>query len=274
VLRGVLFGGLAVLLASGCGSRTSMLDQEAYEVGSDGVVNGGSSNGGKGNGASGAGSSGHAGSPSTGSGGGSVSPSAGATGVGGKTGGGGAVDPSLASAPCANYCPGYGTECAARLKGSECLPTCLNELNSFGPACQSLGIQALTCLTPFFTPGGNQCDAAVGRALSKCSKIVKQFEACKKKASGGTAPSPTTPSPTTPTSPKLDPTSCADGGNAAGPGFCLSTYNCQNGSYIVTCDISPMTMLASCTCMSPAGNQMITVPDVADPCELAAHSCP
>lgn len=237
-----------------------MLDADAYDVGASSVNDSGSGGGSAGR----TSSAGHPGA----TGGSGVSPSAGNTSSGGKTNGN-AVDPELAVTPCAQYCPGYGVQCRERLNGQECFPTCQNELNGFGKSCQALGIKALTCLTPFFSPGGGDCDAAVGRALSKCNKVVKQFESCKRKYASGNNPNPT---PTTPTTP-ADPTTCPSGGRALGPDACVDAYDCGDGRYIAECRMDPNSMLARCRCTTPTDTRELSVPRVANPCELAAESC-
>lgn len=266
LLGGVTFGAAVVLAFAGCGSRTSMLDQDIY-LETAGTQNaGGGGHSGNVAGASSKGGGGNSGVVHGGSGGGGTVPTAGAAGAGGKAGTG-MLDPVLAIAPCDKYCPGYGTQCAARLKGAECVPTCQGELNGSGKACQALGIQALTCLTPFFTPGGNNCDAAVGRALSKCKKVVDQFNACKKKAAGSNDPNPGT-------SPDFDPKLCASGDRYADAFTCLHSYSCDSGSYITFCNTDASNNTADCTCINPDGSQQ-TVKTKGGPaaCDTATDAC-
>jgi len=245
-----------------------MLDQDLYlDTAGTPSVGGGGRNGGLA-GATARGGGGNSGVSGTGTGGGGASGVAGSgnvAGAGGKTGG--ALDPDLAIAPCAKYCPGYGTQCVARLKGAECLPTCEGELNGFGKTCQTLGIKALTCLTPFFTPGGNNCDAAVGRALAKCKKVVDQFNACKKKASGGNNPG-------TGTAPDFDPTLCDATDHYADPSTCLFSYACPSGLYVTSCNTDPNTGNANCICIQGDGSQhMVKTKGGQDACDRGVEAC-
>ncbi len=230
-MRALACGGMASALGlvtvSGCGGRTSTLDPNAYGSGSEnpGEYGGSSTSGGRPN-SSGA------------SGGGSV-----AVGGSGTPAG---VNPSLAVAPCSAYCPGYGTQCLASLNGQDCMTACQLEVNSFGERCQKLGIAALQCLAPFFTPNGANCDAAVARALTKCVQVVNEFQACK-------ASTPPTPKPTMPSMPSDAITSCplssmADSTN------CTQLYACSDGVYFANCSYQPGNPSAACTCTVPNGS--------------------
>jgi hypothetical protein len=142
-----------VMATTGCGSRTSMLELEGYELG--GASFGGSlATGGKATGT--AGTLPSAGGPST---------------------------PSTDR--CAQYCNGYAKTCANELKG-DCQGLCQAEIDGFGAKCQVLGISALECLTPFFQPGNGSCDAATKRGLAQCGRAVANFTTCKP-----SAPTPT-----------------------------------------------------------------------------------
>lgn len=267
LLGGVTFGAGAVVAFAGCGSRTSMLDQDIY-VSAAGTPNAGGG-GHSGNVAGANSKGGSTGVVHAGSGGGGTGPgtgTAGTAGVGGKASGG-VVDPGLAIAPCDKYCPGYGTQCVARLKGAECVPTCQGELNGFGKSCQSLGIKAINCLTPFFTPGGSNCDAAVGRALNKCKSIVDKFNACKKKAGGSNTPG---------TAPDFDPTMCTLGDHYADPQNCLYSYVCDSGTYVAACTTNASNTTADCTCINPDGSQqqrMVKVQGALPACDTASDAC-
>jgi hypothetical protein len=209
---------------------------------------------------------------SSGSGGGSSSSNvAGAKPAGSDSGGKSnrnVLDPSLAVAPCARYCPGYSTQCAELLNpGQDCFATCQGELNGSGVACQKLGIDALNCLKPFFSPNGGSCKDAVARGLAKCGELVNQFQDCKRAA--GNPPG----SPQTMPSPAFDPTTCpAD--EQAQQNTCATVYQCQTGPYIVICDAPASSgPPASCQCLASNGVHNVMVPAVANPCQLAAKTC-
>lgn len=155
--------------------------------------------------------------------------------------GGAGLDPGLARGPCSAYCPGYGSQCVQRLMGQDCMAACQAEVNSFGPRCQTLGIAALRCLTPFFTPNGFGCDDAVNRALTQCGKIVADFQTCK-----GVDPTPS------PTMPLTNVTSCP-GMGTTGPTRCMQVYACAQGLYEIDCTFPVGTGAASCSCSMPSG---------------------
>ena len=243
--------GILAPLGTACGSRTSMLDSDAYD--SDGVVGvaGGATlpgSGTAGKSSNGTGSPGRAGSGST-------------TPAGGAANG---VDTTLALSPCQQYCPGYGTQCKQRLEGQECLATCQGELNGYGTSCQTLGINALRCLTPFFSASGGDCSAAVNRALAQCGMIVSAFDSCKKGFSGSSAPSkPVNPFATCPRSGGGDNTTCVE------------TFTCNPGNYLTFCSLSPASMLFDCGCVSPNGQMAsVLLPPSGDVCLDATAFCP
>jgi hypothetical protein len=226
-----------------------MLDPDAYGLSEGGT----SSTSPLGN--AGKSSPGTGGRPVVGTGGVTTSPTAGT----GSTG----VDPSVAITPCQQYCPGYGSQCKKRLKGQECLPTCQGELNNFGPVCQALGVQTLTCLTPFFSRGGGDCDGAVNRALTTCGALVERFEACKKKFSG---------SPSMPSSNFVS--SCLRSGGPMSDGNCTQIFNCNNGPYITLCNRTGTSMLLECSCVTPNGQTLdARLPASSDPCLDATALC-
>jgi hypothetical protein len=230
-----------------------MLDPEVYDPG-----NGEGGSGGKTSPLSSAGKTASGGSPAGHAGTGATI--AGSSGTGASSG----VDPSLAIAPCRNYCPGYGAECKKRLKGQDCLPTCQGELNNFGPVCQALGVNALTCLAPFFSAKGGNCDAAVNRALTQCGPVVTAFEDCKKPFSG---------SPSMPSSNPVS--SCKRSGNPS-PTSCAESFSCASGGdYVTFCSPTPQsTMVLDCGCVTPTG-QMASgrLPASSDPCLNATTLC-
>lgn len=210
-------GGVVAFTAfvlSGCGGRTSFLDGSAYDPSGFG-----------GSGGQQGGSAGSAGSLS---------------------GGAGGFNPSLATAPCRAYCPGYGTQCAASLKGNDCLAACEQEINDGGGRCQALGIQTLQCLTPFFTPGGTGCQAAVDRALARCGRLADDFRKCK-----GAAAPPTM----TPTSPgKTDLTSCQQLQADESPSSCTDLYLCGAQVFLVQCEQASPNGPRQCDCSGRTGS--------------------
>jgi hypothetical protein len=145
----VLFG----LLGAACGSRTSMLDLDAYSSPGSGGAN------------NVAGSGNRSGSP----------------GKGGSPSDPNAVDPSKSVAACTRYCKGYRVQCADELGNRDCLETCAQEVNNNGKQCQTFGIEVLNCLAPLFpTTGPSQgCDAVSNRAAATCSAELGKFQGCK-----------------------------------------------------------------------------------------------
>ncbi len=249
-------------LGFGCGSRTSMVDSDVYGVGSDSVGSGGTNN-------VDPNPVGSAGKKPTGGG---LLGNGGATSSPGSPGGASGVDPSLALSACQRYCPGYGAQCQKRLKGQDCMPTCQGELDGFGATCQALGIQALDCLAPFFSPKGGACDPAVNRALTMCSGVVTAFEYCKEAMTTG--PKMPTPTPT-PTPTPIDVTSCPTAGGVGGSTECKMLFSCPNGQYETYCSPSPQNPnLANCECNSPNGIQTVTqLMQSANACFDAAYAC-
>lgn len=245
---GGLSGGLAFLTLVSCGGRTSALDTDGYGTSTDGDE-GGSSNGGRPS---------VAGSPSIG---GAAAAGGTSTSMGGTSG----VNESLSIAPCNAYCPGYGTQCAQRLMGQDCMTACQSEVNSFGPRCQALGISALKCLTPFFTPNGFNCDATVNAALTKCGKVVNDFQTCKGPQK------PNMPMPSMPSTPSV--ASCP-GMGVADSLSCVQLFACGAGVYTVICGFQPGNMIANCSCTRPNGSaESIDVANDGNACMGAASLC-
>lgn len=249
----VSWGVVGLLVTAACGSRTSMLDPDAYEVGAGGTFTGPLGNAGK--------PSSSVGGRPVGIGGATTTPTAGAPSSGPVSN----VDPSVAVGPCQQYCPGYGSQCKRRLKGQDCLATCQNELNGSGPTCQALGVQTLSCLAPFFSRGGGDCDGAVARALAQCGDIVAKFDACKKEflRSPGNNPSLNFVG------------SCLRSGGPMSDGNCSQIFNCNNGPYVTFCNqATDGTMLLDCTCITPDGQTLVSrmLPS-ADPCLSATTLC-
>lgn len=235
-----------------------MLDPDAYATDDDGTVS----------------FAGRASIPSTGTAGKSSSgpglPGSAGTGptkpVGGPTSG---VDPSLAVTPCQQYCPGYGTQCKKRLEGQECLSTCQGEINGYGVGCQTLGINVLRCLAPFFSANGGDCNAAVNRALAQCGTLVTAFDSCKKNASGTPTPTPT-PTPTKPIKSFGD---CKRSGGGDSTS-CKESFYCNDGNYTVVCYPPDQSMLFDCRCINPNGETAFgRLLPAADLCMNAALLC-
>lgn len=247
-LGGFAIGVLGLGGTAACGSRTSMLDPDAYSVGE-----GGSSN---------TSPLGNAGKSSPGSGGRPIGAAGTTAAIGGSNSSG--VDPSIAVGVCQQYCPGYSSQCQKRLKGQACIPTCQGELNNFGPVCQALGVKALSCLTPFFSRGGVDCDGAVNRALAQCSGIVTQFEECKKDFSA---------SPGNPSFNFIS--SCERSGGPMDDGNCAQIFNCTNGPYITLCNPSgSSSKQLQCSCVTPNGQTLeARLPASGDPCLDATALC-
>jgi hypothetical protein len=248
---GGLLGGIG-LVAAACGSRTSALDPEAYEPGDDdddGTAGKSVSSGGK----------------SSGTGGKSISGGGKLSGTGSAPG----FDPSLAVQPCRQYCPGYGTQCRQRLNGQDCQTACEGEVNGAGQACQALGINALRCLTPFFTPGGLNCDAAVARGLANCGSVVDQFVKCK---GGNATGGPTTPS-MMPAKPARDVNVACNTLVHTGSGtVCDAIFDCSDGPYLVHCDVNQVNMLSTCSCTGPTGDfEKAVLMTIGKPCADAAR---
>jgi len=246
-------GVVGLLITAACGSRTSMLDPDAYEVSAGGTFTDPLGNAGK--------PSSTTGGQPVGVGGATTTPVAGTTGVGAASG----VDPNISLATCQRYCPGYGSQCKRRLKGQECLPTCQGELSNFGPFCQKLGVQTLDCLAPFFQKGGGDCDSAVNRALASCGDIVTRFEQCKKDFSGMPSNNPSLSFVA----------SCQRSGGPMTDGSCGQVFNCNNGPYITVCNrASDGTMQLDCECSTPNGQTLGgRMPYSADPCLNATSLC-
>jgi hypothetical protein len=245
--------GILGSIGTACGSRTSMLDSDAYDSSRDGVVGVAGSAAGSGAGTAGKGSNGmgllgRAGSGSTPPGGGPPRD----------------VDSTLALTPCQQYCPGYGTQCNKRLEGQDCLSTCQGELNGYGTSCQTLGISALRCLTPFFSANGGDCDAAVNRALGPCGMIVAAFDNCKKGFDGSTTP-------TKPPREALANCGRMGGGDTTS---CTEVFSCSYGDYISYCSLATGSMFLDCGCVGPSG-RMATglLPPAGDVCLDAALLC-
>ena len=234
----------------GCGSRTSALDSDAYGVG-------GSS------------------SASSGIGGGS-------SGAGGKAGGqagtrataGAPNQPTPTATQCAQYCSGYATTCAQKLKGQNCQQVCAAEIDGFGTACQALGLAAIQCLTPFFNAGNISCDVATNNGLRQCGTTLTNFKSCEGGNQSTPAPAPTpVPTPTSaPTS--SDPLACPNMGTYDA-NSCEYFFTCPEGGYTTICQPTPDGTAAYCTCyhgvQSAAGNMPL---DFSVDCYVATSLCP
>ena len=228
-----LFAIVGLVGTAACGSRTSMLDPDVYIADGQG--------GGPGKGTTGGGLLGMAGA--------SVSPSAPGSGV----------DTSLTKAPCEQYCAGYGTQCRQRLDGKNCITSCQDELNGSGPLCQLLGIETLSCLTPFFSPKGGDCGSAVGRALTQCEELVSNFDECKGQFASGVKNAVSA-------CPRM-----TDVGTGAG---CISIFECGAGPYVTFCSPTESMQFVKCDCAPPSGiPTSIRIPLSKDTCLDATAIC-
>lgn len=237
----VLLGVVGLVGTAGCGSRTSTLDPDAYAT----QGQGGSSNVKPG---------GAAGKATTGGG---LLGTAGGTSVPPSVSSG--VNTALAKGPCDRYCAGYGTQCKKKLEGKDCLTTCQGELNGYGPFCQSLGIDTLTCLTPFFSANGGDCGTAVGRALNQCGDTIATFDDCKSEFATGTQ-NPISKCPRS-----------GDGGTSTS---CTSIFECASGPYVTFCSPTESMKFAECGCVPPTGSSKnARVPVGADLCFNATVLC-
>jgi hypothetical protein len=127
-----------------------------------------------------------------------------------------------------------------------------------------LGVQALNCLTPFFSRGGGDCDVAVNRALTQCGIAVNQFEACKKQFTGSGGPPPSN-----------FVTSCPRSGGPSDGGNCTQIFECNNGPYVTFCNPSAQSpMLLDCSCVTPNGQSLTArIGASSDACTDAAALC-
>jgi hypothetical protein len=276
---------LALLFAAGCGSRTSMLDSDAYtDEGDDDVIMPGT--GGKGGstspmpatgGKSSSGGSGprggqasRGGQPASGGASGGAFPSAGAP-VGGSFGTAGTGVSTGGSAPtpgtttqqiCTNYCKGYANTCSVELDGRDCVALCAAEVDGFGKSCQRLGLKAVKCLTPSFQKPNLSCGEATSQGLNRCGAGVNRFQECKRDV----AP---TPVPTDPTPANCD-------GFASGDGqSCKMGLTCVDGNYTVGCQLLNNGYYA-CNCYYPNGATANTQVNANGPefaCGTAAQYC-
>jgi hypothetical protein len=246
-------GAVGVVALMGCGSRTSMIDPDAY-----GTTGGTTS------------VSGSAGMPQ---GGGLVTGGAPVNVAGGTQmpiGGKNAVDPSLATVPCSKYCTGFAPLCPERLNGQECNSACAQEVNGFGKKCQGLGIKALNCLAPFFKAPANTCKLTVDQALVKCGSVVNKFQTCKD-PDGVSEPDPT------PDPPIVTPLNCPTMSSSGSDAQCFASHACPDGLYNVNCvrlDNGP-TPSMSCSCLLPNGTSTYrVVPGTSiDACATMATLC-
>jgi hypothetical protein len=187
-------------------------------------------------------------------------------GGGGTSAGGGASTPSVGSLmACVDYCSGYERTCSQDLNGRDCFALCSNEVDSFGPVCQSLGVKALVCLTPFLRNSTLGCDEATARGLRECGTAVNRFQDCKTNVPPQPTPLPPPPSP--------GPCEGYSSGDAFG---CKMSLTCTNlGTYSVDCQLMN-NGLYTCNCYTPNGsisntNVMAGGPEYA--CSTAAQYC-
>lgn len=222
------------LLGVGCGSRTSMLDSDAYSSDGTGGFGAGSGNT--------SGSSSKAGTSSD--------PNA--------------VDPRVSASACERYCKGYRVQCARELGDRDCLATCAEEVNNNGKQCQASGIKVLECLAPLFpTSGPSQgCEVVSNRAAAACGPELAKFQNCAPSAK------PTSPGP------KRTPENCTvnEAGSSSGSD-CFRLLECNDGPYIVQCSPNG-NGTTQCLCLAPIGQpQTLEYGSVGDACKLAAIEC-
>jgi hypothetical protein len=224
------------MLGAGCGSRTSMLDVDAYS--SEGL-------GGFGN-------------------------TAGSGANGGSKGDPNAVDPQRSVSACESYCKGFKVKCPAELSGRDCMATCAEEVNSKGKACQSLGIKALECLAPFFSSSSRSatCDDAKNNGSNTCNQELTKFAQC-----AAPVPMPN-PNPQPDPGPgKRGMVNGCDASVSSTPDTCIRFYSCMDGPYLVEC-VSQLDGNFSCSCSFPSGvMQGAIYGPVADPCLKAGTDC-
>ena len=218
-----------LVLGVGCGSRTSVLDVEAYASGGGSTAGSGNANG----------------DPNV-------------------------ADPQRSTPACASYCQGYKVKCAAELSGRDCMAICAGEVNGKGKECQSLGIEVLECLAPFFSASGpsRTCQAAQDDVSIACQSELGRFAQCAKPTS---MPMPNP-------GPRPDPgkAGLVDGCLAAvstASDTCIRYYTCMDGSYLVEC-VSQLDGKFSCACSFPSGvMQGAIYGAVSDPCVTAGTDC-
>lgn len=231
------------MLVVGCGSRTSTLDKDTYGSGPS----------------------------SGGQGGGGASATAG---HGGKSG----LDPGASTPTCERYCSGYASKCRSRLNGRDCLDACSEEINGFGGKCQTLGIDALNCLAPFFQDNPLSCEAASNGALASCKMGVDAFTACRSSSAPQPGPTPSpapNPGPMPIPGPAPNPTPTpplCDSEGESYPGYCKRRFSCPTGPVITVCTASNAEFFCECH-FADGGVAGFTVGPQRDPCLSAGVAC-
>jgi hypothetical protein len=223
-------------MVAACGSRTSMLDSDAYSS-----IGGGFGNV--------AGSSNAAGSSST--------------------GGGNAVDPNRSAQACEKYCKGYRTYCSDDLGGRDCSAACAQEVNNQGQQCQTLGIAVLECLAPHFSAAApvQDCASITARSTAACSAELAKFAGCRDDDDDDDPSPMPNPNPVRPR-----PSDCRATGMSGG-GTCVQIYECTEGPYLVQCTQAD-TGNQDCVCIPPSGApQLRTYRGSLDACTTAAMDC-
>jgi hypothetical protein len=127
-----------------------------------------------------------------------------------------------------------------------------------------MGVNALTCLAPFFGAKGGNCSEDVDRALTQCGPIVTAFEDCKKQFNAS------------PSQPSSNPVSRCQRTGSPSPTSCVESFSCASGGgYITFCNPTAQSgMLLDCTCVSPAGQTASgSLPASSDPCLNATTLC-
>ena len=222
-----------LVLAAGCGSRTSILDVDAYS--SEGL-------GGFGN----------------------------VAGSGNAKGDPNAVDPQRSASACESYCKGFRVKCGAELSGRDCMATCAQEVNSNGKECQSLGIKALECLAPFFSSSSRACQAAQNDGSVACSAELGKFAQCAE-PTNVPMPNPNPRPGPSPGRPGL--VAGCDEAVSSTRDTCIRFYSCPDGAYLVECVSQlDGNFSCSCSLPSGMMQGAIYGP-VADPCLTAGTDC-
>jgi hypothetical protein len=227
------------LLATACGSRTTMVDEDAFLRPGE-SASGGSSHGGNSN-----------------------LPSAGTPNLPMPTAGTGNTSPAGSiQQVCQDYCKGYATKCPQELEpGQDCLGTCVGEIGNTQGSCQTTGLSALRCLTPYFANAKLVCQDAINSGLTKCGTQVAGFKQCSGEAN---QPDPTpTPQP-----------ACMSSTGDLSPNSCKMQFFCGNGNYNVGCSSQNGGATFDCACGTPGGGYVpSSVGSGVNPCLIAAHNC-
>jgi hypothetical protein len=178
---------------------------------------------------------------------------------GGAGGGGAGTGGSDVITACTRHCSSYGFLCGE--SAITCPINCQNELDSVDVDCRRIGLKALACVDAFFAKGAS-C-AASTTALQACGASLEAFHTCK--GSRIITPIPRA-------NPGVDVTECSGimSGNAVS---CQATFSCVDGDYKVYCAFGSSSMIADCSCMTPANvMRQALLGDDGKPCYEAARA--